>query len=652
MEGADQGEETLMPNDKEFELDDLESFSFDDISLDEPAPGAEESAEDPLGVWVKKAPEDVDTPEVDSPEVDVSDLAEPSFDLPDLDLSHPDQPDSPPQDQQGAGLPNDSLAEEDYLSSEELANLDDSFDFVTVEEPLEGESLGEDAESTPGTQAFDEVSLDDFVGFEDPTGETSAPVLEEEEPEEGEVEDFLDIDIDIEDDIKDDELEILEGGAPVFEDEFDVPDTFSAESVDLSEFADFEELAPLSPEGEESEDELPEVKDLPAFETGAFESPAHEEGFFEEKILEEELPPLDLEPADHTDLDHIMALEETLTSGFRGSDIAPEPEARPQPETSSEPQAGASGTTDLAALILGKLEQELSSIKKEISDLKREVTSLRAPGLADLDPAAPLPSDTAEPAKAHGFFDEEDDETIALTGDELDNILSTAEVSEGEEVGVPLDEDLLSLDAEGNLVTTDEATAEDSEVHVTDEEFLAGTSLDVNEPEFDLDASEAEVDQESLGVPESIELEEMDLPEDLGAGETDDLLAEIGPPPEFFDDSTSLEIPSDLELSELSEPGNTLVEEPLDEGLEASVEEAIPEPLLEEIEAPAPLPAEPPTPPQGAGLSPALKDELRAVLSYMDKLLASLPDEKIQEFAESEHFEVYKKLFEELGLIE
>jgi len=47
-----------------------------------------------------------------------------------------------------------------------------------------------------------------------------------------------------------------------------------------------------------------------------------------------------------------------------------------------------------------------------------------------------------------------------------------------------------------------------------------------------------------------------------------------------------------------------------------------------------------------------MRNEIKSVLTYMDKLLASLPDEKIQEFAESEHFEVYKKLFEELGLTE
>jgi hypothetical protein len=35
----------------------------------------------------------------------------------------------------------------------------------------------------------------------------------------------------------------------------------------------------------------------------------------------------------------------------------------------------------------------------------------------------------------------------------------------------------------------------------------------------------------------------------------------------------------------------------------------------------------------------------------MDKLLESLPDEKIEEFARSDYFDTYKKLFSELGLI-
>jgi hypothetical protein len=45
-----------------------------------------------------------------------------------------------------------------------------------------------------------------------------------------------------------------------------------------------------------------------------------------------------------------------------------------------------------------------------------------------------------------------------------------------------------------------------------------------------------------------------------------------------------------------------------------------------------------------------LKTELKNVLSYMDHLLESLPEEKIEEFAKSEYFESYKKLFKDLGL--
>ncbi|MDY4152979.1 MAG: hypothetical protein SOX89_05355 [Treponema sp.] len=50
-------------------------------------------------------------------------------------------------------------------------------------------------------------------------------------------------------------------------------------------------------------------------------------------------------------------------------------------------------------------------------------------------------------------------------------------------------------------------------------------------------------------------------------------------------------------------------------------------------------------------LSKNIKNDVKSVLLYMDKLLESLPDEKIREFAASEQFETYKKLFDELGLI-
>jgi hypothetical protein len=45
-----------------------------------------------------------------------------------------------------------------------------------------------------------------------------------------------------------------------------------------------------------------------------------------------------------------------------------------------------------------------------------------------------------------------------------------------------------------------------------------------------------------------------------------------------------------------------------------------------------------------------LMEQVKTVLTYMDQLLENLPEEKIEEFARSEHFESYKKLFDELGI--
>ena len=45
-----------------------------------------------------------------------------------------------------------------------------------------------------------------------------------------------------------------------------------------------------------------------------------------------------------------------------------------------------------------------------------------------------------------------------------------------------------------------------------------------------------------------------------------------------------------------------------------------------------------------------LKKDIKSVLLYMDQLLENLPEDKIVEFAKSEEFTTYKKLFNELGL--
>lgn len=49
-------------------------------------------------------------------------------------------------------------------------------------------------------------------------------------------------------------------------------------------------------------------------------------------------------------------------------------------------------------------------------------------------------------------------------------------------------------------------------------------------------------------------------------------------------------------------------------------------------------------------INKTLYDDITKVLKYMDSLLGDLPEDKIKEFAKSEYFNIYKRVFEELKL--
>lgn len=96
--------------------------------------------------------------------------------------------------------------------------------------------------------------------------------------------------------------------------------------------------------------------------------------------------------------------------------------------------------------------------------------------------------------------------------------------------------------------------------------------------------------------------------------------------------------------------------EPEEETLDLDVEEfEMPSTgvaIKAEPEAQPPIPQSSPAKGEAKGDdTDRLKSEIKGVLSYLDKLLESLPESKIEEFARSEHFDTYKRLFEELGLV-
>ena len=129
----------------------------------------------------------------------------------------------------------------------------------------------------------------------------------------------------------------------------------------------------------------------------------------------------------------------------------------------------------------------------------------------------------------------------------------------------------------------------------------------------------------------------------------------------FADDPLIIEEPVDTISVAEEELLEELAEIPVTDALEDITEveavEEVTEESAEEVVADEPIAeteaedaVEVVEEPKTNNLPDDLKQDIKSVLSYMDQLLDNLPEEKIAEFARSEHFELYKKLFTEFGL--
>ncbi len=514
--------------------------------------------------------------------------------------------------------------------------------------------------------------------------------------------------------------------------------------------------------------ELPDLDDVPSAPpsgsvTVAPAVTAEEDGLLEDLMAFEEEPPED-------------RAGETEAAPAGGKPFgAPMAAASPDIEVELNEQAGSS-FEDLAALeedldevkreagpaidstgILQRIEHELEAIKSEIFDLKKELS-----GIGRATEAAPDVEVEPVSDEAKGFFDEEEDETIALTGDELDNILITADVTEetSAEAGAPAREapaeedlsaaleltpaelpeapvveaaelvdreDLIDLDAAAGIEAVEigearlaeeladapEAGPENLEALPDElppipelpgeEPGLADGEITFEPPEpLDLDeaeegpatdlAEEILLDEPSVleASAEEMTLEEGDLdlpmpdaqegtaepPSETGSGLglAEDLLTIEEEPPApgnaaetdtadapldtFAEEELILEEePSDAPSPETAEDAGPAELEGLEEleGIQLGAEE---EGAVEGKEPGADLsevgdlsPAEPVGRDDLAAAVPAdLQSDLKNVLKYLDDLLEALPEEKIKEFARSDYFGTYRRLFKELGL--
>ncbi|MCX7656584.1 MAG: hypothetical protein N2Z76_08680 [Treponemataceae bacterium] len=579
---------------------------------------------------------------------------------------------------------------EETLSFEEIPS-------EAEQENPKGESL-EFAEEN--LSDFTELSMEDFLGEDSEEGNSAHPTVEEEP---------LNIDLEFSDETESIETVTIDSvsslSSPVIAD--------NSADLQLETVSDFDDL----------------LSDL-----------QKEENEKEETVL-----------SPQTEVSSDVPLKEY--KGDDGSGFSPEAipmetqQHKPKTVEEKEEKIGSKGEgSDLSTQLLMKIAEEIASIKSELATLKEELSHFKTP--------AETHEEKERETSPRGFFEEEEDEKIALTGDELDNILNTAEFTE--ETGSDIAENEILEESEQpqealfeekvNLPEKDLDTARtpqeplsrsghsepaafekiESEELVSDEEIknlmeegvtpLSSPPEDTSyleedlvsgEPLFeesleDIEMGDIVLEEPPLEEPaiESIKLEleegekepavvdEFAAPQEL----VEEELQEIKLHDEVLDEENSFaleDLGSELPVSEESfaevVPENFVVAPEEETATMESALSEIPEevqsiPELENLdleedilteteisqseieERDIPIEAVTSAPPSTATpaptapsvtstLPPDLTEEIKAVLSYMDQLLESLPEEKIEEFARSEYFVTYKKLFEELGLV-
>jgi len=483
------------------------------------------------------------------------------------------------------------------------------------------------------------------------------------------------------------------------------PGSRSPESVTDFETLDidlhFDDTLPPPPDSgvaatDSKESGFEEVTEFDDFLAAGSASLSHAE---EAEILEE--APLSRKASDLQagGFDDVAALEQDLQkeSGSPRANVAPAATAKP----------------DLSTEILLKIADELSSIRGELISLRTALSDIKTQAAPEAAREAIAQEEPEVPAS--GFFDEEEDETIALTGDELDNILNTADFTEvtvepGEpsEIDIeaaalmpPTDSSLLDeeLLPESGIYEKPQAAIE--EIHVASGKGAAPelstmplgkgaaksqgdfgqASEELVRPMTEAPEDTSFLEGEAIEELESPELGDVPLVEpdlsdfDLEAEdltfepqpEIDEELPLVEPGAESLEEIPLLSLDEEpAELEEIVEEAEFLEPLPeIDEGKttfgEIELHNEIPEesaPEEEPLEIVNEMPAaQPAIAPKAAAQRASatgddrLKTEIRSVLSYLDKLLDSLPEEKIEEFARSEYFDTYKRLFEELGLV-
>ena len=748
---------------------------------------------DSYGVWVKRAPQDASEEALDLDLPDFSDFQETADqtgiieEQNDNEVPVADQ-DSSATDENGEisidDFVTDGFTDPNEAYAPSSPNPPEQDGEISLDDFMEGgfEAPSEGSTDSESASESDEVSLDDFLDgdFSDGAGASSSDEIS--------IDDFLDDDSvssakQKEDDITNDEpldidvdfteseedavptTEITEENESENEESFaDDDDMFdSIEKIETASEPEAE--TPVTESNIELEDvslddfNLEESDDATAAALGASINSSVSSG--EETVSldsfgidssSEEMPAGTGSSRKQQTVDYELAIteEDNVQSAPIIDEIKSDSVTQNKEETTE---------TTVNNELLEKIVSDLSGLKDEINSLKNDLAELKEKNTLDNissgqndgeQPAEneielPVQSEPAE--EPGGFFNsDEEDDTIALSGDELSNIVSNADFTEEtaepdtqydesteETVTEEQPEQELPEDFSADF-SNDTPFGGIEDTVIPDEEPDSGLSMDINEEileEPNLDDIETNAD-----IPEEIEIPKVDdiaetqdeeptlddilvessstdfmdsvtdstnmqpdieitepvepeLAEEEAAitkEEADDITSEYSADTAentepVLDEDAALELPeessSDAEntaeestddifnetaiedaqhtqdammndiMNEAPSVDNALSEENVDylskdntvlSDDEAAVAESEPEPSAETEQT------------DTSDLPSDIKEDVKSVLLYMDQLLENLPEDKIMEFAKSEQFTTYKKLFNELGL--
>jgi hypothetical protein len=665
---------------------------------------------DEYGVWVKGEPQDLssvgaesqessDLPDPDLPDMgdlpdfsasgdDLSDEDTVSLDedleLPDIDFEDGPERDDDAESGDGSTGDDSSEGEEDTTDFGESAG---DFDLDSGESGDSGEAAATDFE-------LNEFPEPDFADFTESPAEDGETLSGDEAEDLG----FVEVSMDAGEDavtVDDEPVQALDGPESGKKPEF--PKETKPAPPDLStqllmRIAD--ELASIRTELSTLKGELAGIKaESASADTGDARS-----GFFDEEddekiaLTGDELDNI-LNTADFTEEAGSDATEKAEADAAEDFGIqeaeddssGPFQEITETPVEKTEEEAGELSFDDLT----NDLDLDMGLEEKDLDELEGEINfdKMDQPDQAD-QAAGEAPADQEALLEEPVEFDitmDDDGGDLALENsfEEIPEEIPAGEAGQDEPESLPDledkdSEDLRRLREEGAKPMTPAPEPEDASFLEEDplafsefeEESLDLSNAVIDEPDLSSEIQENPLEEPSLDdISIDLDLdEEISLDEDTedGIGGTEEAESpeeeielpvsdenlEIGDEPESdeeeLEDSADLAVIPEGFVVEAEDSGTPAI----DEGEEAFSETA------DEVEAEE---AGEETLPQvqeieeiredEGGIPSHLKQELKTVLSYMDQLLESLPDEKIEEFAKSEYFDTYKKLFKELGLV-